>query len=359
MPACDYCDRGFEDENAYLDHLADQHYDELGRIDERRVQQTINADKRSSLKMLGAGAAGAALLFGGGAYAVTSITGDDVGESEELTPKESLTEDFRHNHLHGIAYDHDDQRLYLASHYGLFVLRDDDLYLVGDSLDDHMGFTMHPEDPSILYRSGHPKDGGNLGVEYSEDGGMTWERIFTGIGDETVDFHSMTISDADPDVLLGAYAGALYVTEDAGENWRVADGEGLPEEGPSWGVPALAADMDDRTTVFAGTYEGLFESTDLGDTWDRRTSGAFTAITIHPTDAAIRYGFTEEGIVRSDDDGDTWSVLYPASEFESDEYVFGIAVNRGAPEEVYAATTANRVLHSMDGGEQWTELLNE
>lgn len=216
-----------------------------------------------------------------------------------------------------------------------------------------MGFNMHPEDPTVLFRSGHSKDGGNLGVEYSADGGLTWKRIFSAIDNETVDFHSMTISDGDPDVLLGSYAGAQYVTEDGAKNWRFADGERLPR-----GVSTLATDSADRSTVFAGTSEGLFESTDLGDAWERRTTTVFTAVTIHPTDNSIRYGYTGNGIVRSDDGGATWTGPYPATEFGGNEYVFGIAVNRDAPDELYAVTNWNRVLHSADEGEQWAELLN-
>jgi hypothetical protein len=37
MPTCTYCEQTFADEEAYLDHLATEHYTELGRIDTRRV----------------------------------------------------------------------------------------------------------------------------------------------------------------------------------------------------------------------------------------------------------------------------------------------------------------------------------
>lgn len=110
MPDCDYCKEAFESEQAYLDHLASEHKDELGRIDTYRVQQRIDTGKRPSLKILGGGA-GAALLIRGSAYAITSMTGQKGGKPGELTPKETITEDFCRNHLHGIAYDHDDERL--------------------------------------------------------------------------------------------------------------------------------------------------------------------------------------------------------------------------------------------------------
>lgn len=34
---CDYCEASFDDEEAYLRHLRDEHSDELGRIEQRRV----------------------------------------------------------------------------------------------------------------------------------------------------------------------------------------------------------------------------------------------------------------------------------------------------------------------------------
>lgn len=39
MPECDYCGASFDDEDAYLTHLGDEHADELGRIDRRRVER--------------------------------------------------------------------------------------------------------------------------------------------------------------------------------------------------------------------------------------------------------------------------------------------------------------------------------
>lgn len=34
---CDYCEQAFSDDDAYLAHLRDEHYDELGRLDKHRV----------------------------------------------------------------------------------------------------------------------------------------------------------------------------------------------------------------------------------------------------------------------------------------------------------------------------------
>ena len=50
MPECDYCGASFGDEDAYLTHLGDEHSDDLGRIDRRRVEQHQNEDSSIDLE---------------------------------------------------------------------------------------------------------------------------------------------------------------------------------------------------------------------------------------------------------------------------------------------------------------------
>ncbi len=44
MEDCEYCSDAFDDEDAYLDHLAAEHEGELGRIDRRRVADRDSSD---------------------------------------------------------------------------------------------------------------------------------------------------------------------------------------------------------------------------------------------------------------------------------------------------------------------------
>lgn len=68
-------------------------------------------------------------------------------------------------HIHDIAVDpKDPARIYLATHHGVFlVLLDAPAMRVPNNSNDYMGYTPHPVDPAILYASGHPVGGGNLG----------------------------------------------------------------------------------------------------------------------------------------------------------------------------------------------------
>jgi len=44
VPDCRYCDADFDEDDAYLDHLAADHADELGTIDQRRVTRRADGD---------------------------------------------------------------------------------------------------------------------------------------------------------------------------------------------------------------------------------------------------------------------------------------------------------------------------
>lgn len=185
-----------------------------------------------------------------------------------LTPVESISSLFD-NHIHGLGYDSQNQRLFVATHYGLFVWKDGRLFQFGQNRHDFMGFSLHPTNPNIFYTSGHPEKGGNMGVMKSEDGGVTFMGIFRGLGGETVDFHSMAISPANPGILYGWFVEKLYRSKDGGKSWELASVRGLPPTGLCWGGPCLSADGHSEARVYAGTPEGLFVSQDFGENWTK------------------------------------------------------------------------------------------
>ena len=79
-------------------------------------------------------------------------------------------------HIHGLAVDRQDPSyLLMATHHGLFRTGPDGKAERISVVQDFMGFNPHPNDPDILYASGHPADGGNLGFIASTDRGRTWE----------------------------------------------------------------------------------------------------------------------------------------------------------------------------------------
>nr|MBA3750593.1 hypothetical protein [Nitrosopumilus sp.] len=86
--------------------------------------------------------------------------------------------------IHGIGMfpiGEDDGSLYLATHDGLFKKNKGNNSSgwvgVGSDKSDLMGFTINPNKEGIMYSSGHPQTGGNLGFRISNDYGVTWQKV--------------------------------------------------------------------------------------------------------------------------------------------------------------------------------------
>jgi hypothetical protein len=277
--------------------------------------------------------------------------------SADFEPVDSLYHEFGSNHIHGIGYDHIEGRLRIGTHFGLFAYEEGQLFQVGDVRDDLMGYAQNPHEPNEIYLSGHPQGGGNLGVKRSIDGGLTLELIFTGIEDETVDFHSMSLSPADPNWLYGAFEGRIYRTEDGGNNWTAFVAENLPQQGLCWGVPCLAAGIDAPETVYAGTQDGLMRSTDGGETWEMVNFeiGQTAAVAVDPSDPQRIIAYTEAiGLAVTPDGGDRWQSIHGnLPPVDEGGLVFQIAINQENPDHMFVATMDTRVYETTDGGETW------
>lgn len=277
----------------------------------------------------------------------------EPGTPGMLEPVDTITHQESSNHVHGLAYDEDNDRVFLGTHYGLFLLEDATastdpaLYQVGETRDDFMGLTLHPTDGSILWASGHPASGGNMGVIQSDQGGFNWTHLSDANPQGPVDFHSMTVSPADPDLLVGAYRGDLYVSEDGGHAWTV--------NGQAPG--ALALDPQERERVYAASGDGVQVSEDLGASWRLVNDVAAAAVTVSPADGTL-YGHLEGvGLAASTDEGASWEEANEGLDVSRGAFVFVIDAHREDPDVLWAATTGDEVYRSLDGADSWERVL--
>ena len=128
--------------------------------------------------------------------------------------------------IHGIGIfntdgSNEDGSIYLATHNGLYNKKQNSSWIkVGNDKSDLMGFVINPTQKGVMYSSGHPVDGGNLGFRMSTDSGKTWQTI-TAVTDNPIDFHAMSISPVDNNILYGSPGGgyALFITQDQGKRW--------------------------------------------------------------------------------------------------------------------------------------------
>ncbi len=272
------------------------------------------------------------------------IVAAGAGTESRAAEDVSLAKLRESTHIHGIAVDpKDSSRIYLATHHGLFVARADGMAIqVSTKNDDLMGFTPHPSDPTVLYASGHPGGGGNLGFIMSNDSGTTWRQISKGLFGP-VDFHQMDVSKADPKVIYGAFRG-LQVSTDGGHTWRFVGT--LPDR-----LIDLAASAMDVNRVYAATEGGLLVTHDRGSTWQSAYMLRQPATMVHTTDKRKVYAFIfGVGFLGGTEPELRWQTL---SRDFGQEFMLHLAVDPADDKRLYGVMKDNRILASTDGGLTW------
>jgi len=242
------------------------------------------------------------------------------------------------SHIHGIAFGAAND-LILATHHGVFAVDPAGQARLISEPHDFMGFTR--ADPDRLVASGHPAAGGNMGVLTSDDGGATWSLLSEGVGGP-VDFHAMSVSRMDPQVIYGLY-GDIQVSRDAGRTWAVSGPAPLD-------TVDLAAGPDDPATLYAGTMDGLMVSTDFGVSWTRSGPPGVPVTAVESTGSGEIYAFfAGDGLFHREGAG-TWTSL--SKEF-GQRVILHLAIHEDTPERLAAVTDTSAVLISEDAGKSW------
>src|SRR5438105_9653904 len=80
--------------------------------------------------------------------------------------------------------------------------------------------------------------------------------------------------------------------------------------------------------------------------------GSVRCLAIDPSRPSILYAGTDEGVYQSTDDGATWALL------DSGGGIISLAIEPASPSTIYAghAATTYGVRKSTDGGQTWMEL---
>ncbi len=269
-----------------------------------------------------------AALMMGSLLAITGCATDDAQKTQStaVTP---------FGHVHGIGLNPGDDRLYVASHNGVFRLDDGTSTLVAGRAQDTMGFTIASADRFLA--SGHPAIGSDdpnpLGLISSTDRADTWDPVSLGA---EADLHAIDTTEK----LIYAYgsSGTIIRSDDDGQTWDViAPGEFIdiaadptspdqllattptgvlltigPDAEPDEVTEAPPMVFVDRTSD--GRVVGLdpngsvfVGSTDAAD-WEERSS-----LGSRPEALSVRsdtwFAATDSGLFQSRDEGATWDKI--------------------------------------------------
>jgi photosystem II stability/assembly factor-like uncharacterized protein len=263
-----------------------------------------------------------------------------------MTPAsaETLAQLAGRTHIHGIAVNRaGTAKLLIATHHGLYAVDEAANATLVSPVQDYMGFSPDPADPLTYYASGHPPEGGNLGLIATKDGGANWTQVSPGF-DRPVDFHAMDVSPADPQTIYGSYGG-LQASHDGGKSWVMAGT--LPE-----GLVNIAASALDRNRIFAATRIGLFISEDAGANWMPLQFDGEPVSVIETGAGGALFAFVlGRGFVAANERAPSeWTVM--SKEF-GDAIPLHLAVDPKDGQKLYATTHTNAVMVSADGGASW------
>lgn len=127
--------------------------------------------------------------------------------------------------------------------------------------------------------------------------------------------------------------------------------------GPDGGcIYDLAIDPATPTTLYAGTEQGVFKSTDNGANWSAVNTSLIDANTnvrvlaIDPMTPATLYAGTEDDMFKSTNGGKDWRVVSFAQGVPS---VYDLALDPATPTTLYVGS-AYGMLKSTNGGENWS-----
>ncbi len=277
--------------------------------------------------------------------------------------EESAQENATYGHVHSLFLNPSDNTLLMGTHHGLFKSNDQGktfkkVEVKGDvNVDDFMNFA-YDQDNKIIYAGGH-----DLGVVKSADGGTTWSK--TDFGIKGTDIHALTINPLDSNRLYAfSVDNGVFGTKDGAKSWyRIDDGPTNPSV-RTFGYMATPSSMDrgmktDKTTnigyLWAGTSGGLYSSFACFCGWTK-TSGISdnaTTYTLAPdsVNRSTMFAGTKDGIYKTTDEGKTFNKVNGDV-----KDVAAITFDLNNPKVLYAAELNGTVYKSEDDGVNWNKI---
>ncbi|MDP1883807.1 MAG: hypothetical protein Q8L10_00395 [Candidatus Moranbacteria bacterium] len=195
----------------------------------------------------------------------------------------------------------------------------------------------------------------------SVDGGRSWEfkgKVGDAVNLDAVDVLSMAINPYDTrNILVGTLKGGILKTDDAGENWSL-----LPFEAEK--VYGLAVDPADSRIIYAsGVWQDrgkIFKSIDGGNEWNEiytaPSNGPLViSLVLDKKNPSVLYATTSDNqVVKSVDAGVSWKNIYA-----SGSPVLKIAIDSADSNLLYLNLLSGVILRSRDGGSSIGEIEDE
>lgn len=224
-------------------------------------------------------------------------------------------------------------------------------YSINNGLPDKPGIAagvgIDSDDSQILYTAAtyYPS------FFYSQNGGQSWQPgEDMGRRPKVLSVHPMVSRcvfvgvGALPDIPAG---GEVYKSDDGGLSWQMVITKQVL-------ATSITASSIDPALVYAGGG-GLYRSQDGGNSFARLTVGlpspyvSVHAIALHPTNPLTAYVSVDEGVFKTTDGGDSWFSW-------GTETVSELLIDDDDPNTQYAVQSCAGVFVSRDEGKHWQSM---
>lgn len=254
-------------------------------------------------------------------------------------------------HIHEVVFNPaNPDEVLLASHVGLLKLKPNGkAYRIGQTIDDFMSFAIDPTNPDIMYRSGHPRKGGNSGFWKTKNGGKSWEKISKGNPNRNADFHALLVHPANPAHMYGWFKLRVHRSKDSGETWEI-----LPNQPPE--VFAFAGHPDKENILYIATFDGIWQSQDYGENWKQligQFSGGLALDVVSASASKLYIAMRSQGFfVAEQDDKGNWNTAY-LGHLPNEEVPLQLAVHPTNNSVMYSISKSGVIYRSADEAKTW------
>jgi photosystem II stability/assembly factor-like uncharacterized protein len=213
--------------------------------------------------------------------------------------------------------------------------------------------------PNIIYIATGDRDGWaslGLGVYRSLDGGDTWTKKNTGMGNRTV--CKLLISPNNHERLIAAVDDGIYISTNSGNSWSKV-------HTTEYAVRDMVFRPGNPNYIYASSGGVILKSTDQGDHWSPvlTTMSHRIVLAVTPANPEKLYAFgTKDSkfnrVYVSDNSGSSFiSINSTGMEIEGQgSYNLDLAVSPTDESVLYAGMV--NIYKSTDGGETWTMIAN-
>lgn len=261
-----------------------------------------------------------------------------------------------------LSYNNAGDKVYASSYEGGLYFTDD----AGENWSEALGnvplydFTFHPYDDQIIYAASYMDARGRLLV--TRDGGKSWTEIYSDAGEKNP-VRAVALNPSNPsEVIIGMGKGALIMSNDEGNNWRLLQNYNDRISRIVWTSTDLFVVVD-STGVFRSSDGGNSSrqiTRSLSRLINRSQMSFFGAggvneyhqVAVSSSDSNLLYLSTNKGLFRSSNGGDSWRYVSMPVRVE-DAKTFAVSISPQNDSVLYASA-GSVIFKSLDGGESWS-----